>query len=69
MSDTTTTDLLNGVEAIAKYLRMTPRQVRHRALTGEIPTFKIGRTVCARESSLTSWLAAAEAAAIHRPAA
>lgn len=56
-------DLLYGFEAIAKYLRLTPRQAKHRVATGEIPAFKIGRNVCARRASLSAWLADLEAKA------
>ena len=47
-------DLLYGLEAIASYLRMTHRQAKHRALQGQIPTFKIGRNVCARRAGLNA---------------
>ena len=56
-------DLLYGVPAIATYLGLTDKQVRHRAEAGDIPTFKIGGTVCARRSSLSAWLAQLEARA------
>ncbi len=56
-------DLLYGLEAIASHLGMSARQARHRALTGLIPTFKMERTVCARRSTLTAWLAEQEAKA------
>lgn len=55
-------DLLYGLNAIAAYLRMRPRQAKHRALRGEIPTFKMGRSVCARKATLKAWLADREAA-------
>jgi excisionase family DNA binding protein len=60
----TTTDhaglLLYGASAIAKFLGLTERQVRHRVADGELPTFKIGGTVCARRASLVAWLAKRE---------
>lgn len=49
-------DLLYGIEAIAACLRLRPRQVKHRAEAGQIPTFKIGGTVCSRRSTLRRWL-------------
>ena len=60
----TTTDhaglLLYGASAIAKFLGLTERQVRHRVRDGELPTFKLGGTVCAQRASLVAWLAKRE---------
>jgi len=58
--DVRPSDLLYGLDAIAAFLRMKKRSVKYRAQLGEIPTFKIGRTVCARERTLASWLAQRE---------
>jgi hypothetical protein len=52
--------LLYGAPAIAQFLGLTERQVRHRVADGELPTFKIGGTVCARRASLVEWLAMRE---------
>jgi excisionase family DNA binding protein len=52
--------LLYGAPAIAKFLGLTERQVRHRVADGELPTFKIGGTVCARRATLVAWLAERE---------
>ncbi|SNT05989.1 hypothetical protein SAMN06295912_13535 [Sphingomonas laterariae] len=60
------TDLLTGCDAIAKHLGWTTRQVKHRVATGELPTFRTGRTVCARRSTLAKHFAAQEAAAAAR---
>lgn len=60
-------DLLYQVPAIAKFFGMTEKQARHRIERGEIPTFRMGGTICARRSTLTAWLAAQEARAAHRP--
>ncbi|HZH10569.1 MAG TPA: DNA-binding protein [Microvirga sp.] len=54
------TDLLHGMEAIAAFLGIKKRQAQHWADTTDMPTFKIGRTVCARRSSLKEWLAKRE---------
>lgn len=65
MSDTTRrleSDLLYGVESIASHLALTKRQALHLHEKGEIPTFKMGRTVCARRSTLAKHFAAQEAA-------
>lgn len=56
-------DALYGVAAIAKHLQWTERQVLHRHEKGELPTFKIGRTVCATRSGLAAHFAAQQAAA------
>ena len=61
--DEPASDVLYGVAAIAGYLAWTERQVLHRHETGELPTFKMGRTVCARRSTLAKHFAAQEAAA------
>lgn len=60
MSNEERSDLLYGLAAIAEYLRITPRQAKHRARTGDIPTFKMRRTVCARMASLDAILAKQE---------
>lgn len=45
-------DLLVGLDQIGQHLGMTFNQAKHRAASGDIPTFKIGKTVCARRSTL-----------------
>lgn len=62
--DSTKQDLLYGVPYIADHLNMTPAQVYHLASIGRLPTFKVGRKVCARRSALDQWLADCEAAAL-----
>ncbi len=53
-------ELLHGVQDIAGFLGLTVRQVeRHIAQSG-LPVFRMGRTVCARRSSLDRWLAELE---------
>lgn len=51
------TDLLTGYEDIGKFLGWTARQVKHRALSGQLPVFKRGRTPCSTKSGLRAWLA------------
>jgi hypothetical protein len=63
LQDGDTSDLLYGVKAIAAHLRMTDKQVYHLHDKGDLPTFKIGATVCARRSTLAKHFAAQEAAA------
>jgi hypothetical protein len=62
-------DLLHGVAAIAAHLNVTRKQVYHMHDRGQLPTFKIGRTVCARRSTLARTFAEQEAAARTAPAA
>ena len=69
VTETTNDDaglLLYGAPAIARFLGLTERQVRHRVADGELPTFKIGGTVCARRASLIEWLARREVEAQAR---
>lgn len=57
-----TADLLYGVPAIAAFLELREKQVRNRIEQGAIPSFKLGRTVCARRTTLRAWIAEQEAA-------
>lgn len=50
-------DTLYGAEAIAGHLGVTTRQARHLISQGLLPTFKMGRRVCALRSKLTARLA------------
>ena len=61
MSDAGPRDVLYGTDAIAKHLGWTVRQVKHRHEAGQLPTFKMGRTVCAKRSTLAAHFAAQEA--------
>ncbi|GGC70755.1 DNA-binding protein [Chelatococcus reniformis] len=67
--DTTSADLLSGWIAIGKHLGMKPDAARHLARTSGLPTFKLGKTVCARRSTLNAWLAEREAAGRTAPEA
>ncbi len=49
-----TADLLYGAEAIAAHLELTKRQVLHLHEKSQIPTFKMGRTVCALRTALAA---------------
>lgn len=48
---------------IATVTGLTRRQVFHHASAGRIPTFKVGRSIFAREDAVRSWLAAREESA------
>lgn len=56
-------DLLYGLEAIGAAIGLGARQVQHLHDKGDLPTFKMGRAVCARRSTLAKHFAAQEAAA------
>ena len=47
-----TADLLYGVPSIAEFLGITPAAVYHLAAKKRIPTFKVGKTVCARRARI-----------------
>lgn len=49
-------DVLYGYEEIGAFLRLTARQAKHRARESGLPTFKLGRIVCARKVALNAWL-------------
>lgn len=51
-----TDEVLYGAAQIARALGLRPRVVYHRAAAGQLPTFKIGATLCAKRSSLAAWL-------------
>lgn len=55
-SNALASDLIFGAEKIAKALGLTRRQVYHAAASGYIPSFRIGATICARRSTLLSWI-------------
>ena len=61
-SPVTADDVLYGVPAIAEAFRLKLRQVYHLKDEHGLPTFKVGRTVCARRGAVTAWLAEREAA-------
>lgn len=56
-------DLLYGASAIANYLNVSRAIVYHMVADATIPTFKLGKTVCARMATLDKWLADQEARA------
>lgn len=50
-------DLLYGVPAIAEAFKLRTRQVYHLKDEHGLPTFKIGRTVCASRRAVATWIA------------
>lgn len=55
-------DLLYGIDDIASALGMTRRQAYYLHEKGEIPTFKVGRKLAARRSTLDELVKQWEAA-------
>ncbi len=53
-------ELLHGAQDIAAFLGLTVRQVERHIAQSNLPVFRLGRTVCARRSSLDRWLAELE---------
>jgi len=58
-----TADLLYGMQAIADFLGIKRSVAYHLAATQRIPTFKIGKTVCARRLKILAALDALDAGA------
>ena len=61
-------DLLYGMPAIAEFIGLSTAQAKHLARGHLLPTFKLGKRVCARRSTLTAWLAECESGASAEPA-
>ena len=68
MNDKAEPATLFGIKAIADHGGMTERQASYRAELGQLPTFKMGRTLCASRAALDAWLAAL-AGTVRKPAA
>lgn len=49
-------DMLRGADAIADFIGMPRRAIYHAISKGSLPHFRIGETVCARKSTLLSWI-------------
>lgn len=62
-------DLLYGVPAIASFLGIGQQAARHLARLRRITTFRMGRRLCARKSTLRSDFAALEEQAKTAPVA
>lgn len=50
------TELLVGHKAIARFLGLSPRFVSWHDEQGRLPTFRVGKSVCARKSTMRQWL-------------
>jgi hypothetical protein len=53
-------DLLEGVQAIAKFTGLKPRRIFYLAEHAKLPLFKIGSRWCARRSTLVAYIARLE---------
>jgi hypothetical protein len=52
MTDMPQPEVLHGARAIADFLGVSEKAVYHMAERKRIPTFKLGKTLCARRSSI-----------------
>ena len=57
------TDILRGAAAIANHLGFPRRTIYHLIAIGKLPHFRLGETICARKSTLASWIENQERAA------
>lgn len=62
-NDNLAADILRGADAIAKHLGFPRRAIYHLVSKGGLPHFRLGETVCARKTTLSSWIAEQEARA------
>ncbi|MCP3732019.1 hypothetical protein M9978_16460 [Sphingomonas sp. MG17] len=65
MSEKQDADLLYGLAAIGGHIGLTARQAEHLVTKGELPSFKLGATICARRSTLAKHFARLEREARH----
>lgn len=62
------TELLVGHKAIALFLGLSPRQVSWHDEQGRLPTFRVGKSVCARKVKLLEWIEQQERATDRKEA-
>lgn len=55
-SEGATPEVLLGAKAIADFLGWSERQVFYRVETDKIPTFRLGKTICAKPETLLRWI-------------
>ncbi|ACA15353.1 hypothetical protein M446_0799 [Methylobacterium sp. 4-46] len=53
-------DLLTDLAEIGCFVSWPPRRVQHRALSGDLLTFKVGHHTCAHRSTPREWAACTE---------
>ncbi len=59
-------DLLRGADQIATFMFGAPterRKIYHLADTSKLPVFRLGALLCARKSTILTWIEAQESAA------
>lgn len=49
--------ILYGAAEIAAFLGLPLKVTQHRIDRGQIPTFRLGRKICARPAKLREWIA------------
>jgi hypothetical protein len=59
-------DIIEGAAEIGAYLAMKPGRIYHLAERGGLPTFKIGKHLCARRSTLLRWIQKQEARRLQK---
>ena len=57
-------DLLKGADAIAEFMGLNRRQIYHLAEKSRLPVFRLGSVLCARKSTLTTWIGDQERRAV-----
>lgn len=60
------TDFLDGADAIAEFMGVSPRRVYYLAETGQIPVAKIGNRLTGRKSRLTAHVEKLETATLAK---
>jgi hypothetical protein len=55
-------DILRGAAAIADFMGFERRVIYHLASKGALPVFRMGDVICARRSTLFTWIVQQEAA-------
>ena len=53
-------DILRGADEIAAFMGLDKRAIYHAASRQKLPTFRVGAIICARRSTLLTWIAAQE---------
>lgn len=53
-------DILHGAEEIANFLRLDKRAAYHAVSQNHLPVFRIGAKICARKSTLLTWIESQE---------
>jgi hypothetical protein len=57
-------DMIVGADAIATFLGVKRRQVYNASERGYLPVFRLGALICARKTTLASWVTEQERASL-----